>query len=37
MNTDKRNEGTDERFARDAQRLLRQSADELDAATLSHA
>lgn len=35
MNADDDNKETDERLARDAQRLLRQGADELDAHTLS--
>jgi hypothetical protein len=35
MNAHDENKVTDERLARDAQRLLRQSADELDAHTLS--
>jgi len=35
MSTDDDNKETDERLARDAQRLLRRSAEELDAATLA--
>ena len=35
MNADNENQGTDERLTGDAQRLLRRSADELDATTLS--